>query len=181
MYNKVHVQTTINGDPMEFLCEPRQSLLECLRDVLGLTGAKEAATTGKNCGACSVLFDGRLVNSRLVLGVEAQGAQITTVEGIADGHVLHPVQQAFLEQAALQCGFCTPGFIVASKALLDRNPNPSEEDIRFWLANNLCRCTGYDKIVCAVQQAAEKMQEAKNEHTRVLSDRHTTRTSRRGG
>ncbi len=145
---------------MEFLCEPRQSLLECLRDVIGLTGTKEGCNDG-NCGACTVLMDGRIVNSCLVLGVEAQGAQITTVEGIARGNQLHPVQQAFLQNAALQCGFCTPGFIVAAKALLDQEPAPSEERIRLWLANNLCRCTGYDKIVRAVEQAAQELREVK--------------------
>ena len=160
MAGKTHVQTTMNGELTEFLCEPRQSLLECLRDILGLTGSKEGCNDG-NCGACTVLFDGRIVNSCLVLGPEAQGADITTVEGIANSASLHPVQQAFLEQAALQCGFCTPGFIVASKALLEKEPNPSEDQIRLWLANNLCRCTGYDKIVRAVQQAAAEMQEAK--------------------
>jgi carbon-monoxide dehydrogenase small subunit len=150
---KVHVQTTINGEARDFLCEPRQSLLECLRDVLGLTGAKEGCNDG-NCGACTVILDGRIVASCLVLGVEAEGAAITTIEGIACGSELHPLQRAFLENAALQCGICTPGFIVAAKALLDREPHPSEDQIRLWLANNLCRCTGYDKIVRAVQQAA---------------------------
>ena len=156
---KTYVQTTINGERVEFLCEPRQSLLEVLRDVIGLTGTKEGCNDG-NCGACTVEFDGRIVTACLVLGVEAQGKDITTVEGVADGSTLHPVQQAFLENAALQCGICTPGFIVASKALLEQNPDPTEHEIRFWLANNLCRCTGYDKIVRAVQDAAVKMQEA---------------------
>jgi len=151
--SKVRVQTTINGEAQDFLCEPRQSLLECLRDVLGLTGAKEGCNDG-NCGACTVIMDGRIVASCLVLGVEAEGASLTTIEGIARGNELHPLQQAFLENAALQCGICTPGFIVAAKALLDKEPNPSEEQIRLWLANNLCRCTGYDKIVRAVQQCA---------------------------
>lgn len=160
MPSKTHVHTTINGEPVEFLCEPRQSLLECLRDIVGLTGSKEGCNDG-NCGACSVILDGRVVNSCLVLGVEAQGARITTVEGIAQGNHLHPIQQAFLENAALQCGFCTPGFIVASKALLDQEPEPSEERIRLWLANNLCRCTGYDKIVRAVEQAAAELREVK--------------------
>ena len=160
MPGKTHVQTTINGEHVDFLCEPRQSLLECLHDVIGLTGTKEGCNDG-NCGACTVIFDGRIVTSCLVLGVEAEGKEITTIEGIASGSTLHPVQQSFLEQAALQCGICTPGFIVASKALLDQEPNPSEERIRFWLANNLCRCTGYDKIVRAVQDAATKMQGAK--------------------
>ena len=156
---KTYVQTTINGENVEFLCEPRQSLLEVLRDVIQLTGTKEGCNDG-NCGACTVEFDGRIVTSCLVLGVEAQGKEITTIEGVADGSTLHPVQEAFLENAALQCGICTPGFIVASKALLEQNPNPTEHEIRFWLANNLCRCTGYDKIVRAVQDAAGRMQEA---------------------
>ena len=160
MPGKTHVQTIINGEHVDFLCEPRQSLLECLHDVIGLTGTKEGCNDG-NCGACTVSFDGRIVTSCLVLGVEADGKEITTVEGIATGSTLHPIQQAFLENAALQCGVCTPGFIVASKALLDQNPNPTEYEIRFWLANNLCRCTGYDKIIGAVQMAAAKMQEAK--------------------
>ncbi len=153
MHDKIHVRATVNGEAVEFLCEPRQSLLECLRDILGLTGTKEGCNDG-NCGACTVILDGRIVNSCLVLGVEAQGSDIVTVEGIAAGRNLHPVQQAFLQEAALQCGFCTPGFIVAAKALLDEEPNPSDERIRLWLANNLCRCTGYDKIVRAVKQAA---------------------------
>jgi carbon-monoxide dehydrogenase small subunit len=152
------VQTTINGEPTSFLCEPRQSLLEVLRDVLGLTGAKEGCNNG-NCGACTVLMNGVPVNSCLVLGVEAEGASITTIEGIAEENHLHPIQQCFLEDAALQCGICTPGFILTAKALLDKNPNPSEHEIRFELANNLCRCTGYDKIIRAVQHAAERLQE----------------------
>jgi len=160
MATKTHVQTTVNGEHVDFLCEPRQSLLECLRDIIGLTGTKEGCNDG-NCGACTVEFDGRIVTSCLVLGVEAQGKEITTVEGIADGSTLHPLQQAFLENAALQCGICTPGFLVASKALLEQNPDPTEHEIRFWLANNLCRCTGYDKIVLAVQDAAQKMQTSK--------------------
>jgi len=159
MPGKTQVQTTINGESVEFLCEPRQSLLECLRDVIGLTGTKEGCNDG-NCGACTVEMDGRIVTSCLILGVEAEGEEITTIEGIANGSELHPVQQAFLENAALQCGICTPGFIVSSKSLLENIPNPSEHQIRFWLANNLCRCTGYDKIVRAVQDAAVKMQEA---------------------
>src|ERR671932_29934 len=154
--SKVHVITRINGEDTEFLCEPRQSLLECLRDVVGLTGTKEGCNDG-NCGACSVLLDGRLVNSCLVLGVEAQSHEITTIEGLATPQGLHPLQQAFLEQAALQCGICTPGFIVAAKALLDQEPNPTEHEARAWLAGNLCRCTGYDKIVRAVQDAAQRM------------------------
>ena len=156
---KTYVQTIINGEHADFLAEPRQSLLECLRDVIGLTGSKEGCNDG-NCGACTVVFDGRIVTACLVLGVEAEGREITTIEGIAQGSTLHPIQQSFLENAALQCGICTPGFIVASKALLDKNPDPTEHEIRFWLANNLCRCTGYDKIVRAVQDAAVKMQEA---------------------
>lgn len=159
MASKTHVQTTINGESTDFLCEPRQSLLECLRDVVGLTGSKEGCNDG-NCGACTVVFDGKIVTSCLVLGVEAEGKEVTTIEGVASGSELHPVQQAFLENAALQCGICTPGFIVATKALLEKNPDPTEHEIRFWLANNLCRCTGYDKIVRAVQDAAKRMQEA---------------------
>ena len=159
MPTKTYIQTSINGEPVDFLCEPRQSLLECLRDEIGLTGTKEGWNDGI-CGACTVEMDGRIVTSCLVLGVEAQGADIQTIEGVADGSNLHPIQEAFLENAALQCGICTPGFIIASKALLEKNPNPSEHEIRFWLANNLCRCTGYDKIVRAVQDAAKRMQEA---------------------
>ncbi len=158
MPRKTDVQTTINGQPAEFLCEARQSLLEVLRDTLELTGTKEGCGDG-NCGACSVIMDGRLVLSCLVLAPEAEGAEITTVEGIASGQQLHPIQQCFLEDAALQCGVCTPGFIVATKALLDKNPDPSEHEIRLWLANNLCRCTGYDKIVRAVQDAAQRVRE----------------------
>jgi carbon-monoxide dehydrogenase small subunit len=154
--SRVQVATTINGEETAFLCEPQQSLLECLRDVLGLTGSKEGCNDG-NCGACSVLIDGRLVNSCLVLGAEADGHEVTTIEGLAGPTALHPIQQAFLEQAALQCGICTPGFIVAAKALLDREPHPSEARIRFWLSGNLCRCTGYDKIVRAVLAAADAM------------------------
>jgi carbon-monoxide dehydrogenase small subunit len=146
----------VNGEEAEFLCEPRQSLLEVLRDVLMLTGAKEGCNNG-NCGACTVLLDGEPVNSCLVLAVEAEGARVVTVEGIASGPKLHPLQQCFLEGAALQCGVCTPGFLVAAKALLDRNPDPSEDEIRFQLAGNLCRCTGYDKIVRAVQEAAKRV------------------------
>lgn len=159
MPGKTYVQTTINGEQVEFLCEPRQSLLECLRDEIGLTGTKEGCNDG-NCGACTVNMDGRIVTACLVLGVEAEGANIDTIEGVADGSNLHPIQLAFLENAALQCGICTPGFIVSSKALLEQNPDPTEHEIRFWLANNLCRCTGYDKIVRAVQDAAKRLQEA---------------------
>ncbi len=158
---KLHVTATVNGEAVEFLCEARQSLLEVLRDTLHLTGAKEGCNNG-NCGACTVLIDGRPVDACLMLAVEAEGAEVLTVEGIAaEGH-LHPVQQCFLEDAALQCGVCTPGFIVAAKALLDRNPKPSEEEIRFELAGNLCRCTGYDKIIRAVQDAARKLEEERN-------------------
>jgi carbon-monoxide dehydrogenase small subunit len=152
----VHVSTTINGNPVDFLCELRQSLLECLRDVIGMTGSKEGCNDG-NCGACTVIFDGRIVTSCLVLGVEVHGKEITTIEGIASPQGLHPIQQAFLENAALQCGICTPGFIVASKALLDREPDADEDRIRHWLAGNLCRCTGYDKIIRAVLDAGDKM------------------------
>ncbi len=158
--SKVPVSANINGEEVEFLCEPRQSLLEVLRDVLSLTGAKEGCNNG-NCGACNVIMNGTLVNSCLVLGVEAQGAQITTVEGIAPADGLHPIQQAFLEDAALQCGICTPGFIVATKALLDKNPHPTEHEVRYWLAGNLCRCTGYDKIIKAVLEAADQMDKQK--------------------
>ena len=154
MPRKVHVQTTINGETVEYLCESRQSLLEVLRDVLHLTGAKEGCNNG-NCGACSVILDGRLVNSCLVLGAELEGKSLETIEGIAEPDQLHPIQDAFLENAALQCGICTPGFIMAAKALLDQNPHPTEHEIRYWLAGNLCRCTGYDKIVRAVQDAAQ--------------------------
>ena len=152
--SKIHVTCTINGEPTEFLCEARQSLLEVLREELGLTGTKEGCNDG-NCGACSVTLDGVLVDSCLVLAAEAEGTSVTTVEGLARADGLHPLQQKFLEHASLQCGICTPGFLVASKALLDAKPHPSEHDIRHWLAGNLCRCTGYDKIVRAVQDAAQ--------------------------
>lgn len=154
--SKIHVTTTVNGDDVEFLADPRESLLDCLRDKLGLTGSKEGCGTG-DCGACSVTLDGTLVCSCLVLGVEAEGKEIGTIEGVADGHILHPLQRKFVEHAALQCGFCTPGFLVAGKALLEKNPNPTEEEVRYWLAGNLCRCTGYDKIVRAVMDAAAEM------------------------
>jgi carbon-monoxide dehydrogenase small subunit len=156
---KIHVTATVNGEAVEFLCEARQSLLEVLRDTLRLTGAKEGCNNG-NCGSCTVILNGNPVNSCLVLAVEVEGATLETVEGLARHGHLHPVQQCFLEGAALQCGICTPGFLVAAKALLDKNPNPSEHDIRFNLANNLCRCTGYDKIVKAVQTAAKELQTA---------------------
>ncbi|MGF1578137.1 MAG: (2Fe-2S)-binding protein [Gemmataceae bacterium] len=156
MRKRVQVQTKINGREIDFLCEPRQSLLEILRDELQLTGSKEGCGNG-NCGTCNVIMDGRLVNSCLVMAVEAEGAEITTIEGVATSEGLHPIQQCFLEDAALQCGICTPGFIVAAKALLEKNPNPTEHDVRLHLAGNLCRCTGYDKIVRAVLDAAERM------------------------
>ena len=154
MSDKIHVSCTLNGETTDFLCEARQSLLEVLREDLGFTGTKEGCNDG-NCGACSVLVDGVLVDSCLVLAVEAGGREITTVEGMATPEGLHPLQQKFLEHASLQCGICTPGFLVASKALLDRNPDPTEHEVRHWLAGNLCRCTGYDKIVRAVLDAAE--------------------------
>jgi len=157
--SKIHVQTKLNGEDTEFLCEPRQSLLEVLRETLGFTGTKEGCGDG-NCGACSVQIDGVLANSCLVLALEADGKEITTVEGLASPEGLHPIQQKFLEHAALQCGICTPGFLVAAKALLDHNPNPSEHEVRHWLAGNLCRCTGYDKIVRAVLDTAQEMQTA---------------------
>jgi aerobic carbon-monoxide dehydrogenase small subunit len=160
MARRIQVSTRLNGSDIDFLCEPQQSLLEVLRDELKLTGTKEGCNNG-NCGACSVILNGRLVDSCCVLAVEAEGADITTIEGIAHNGQLHPIQQAFLDEAALQCGICTPGLIVASKALLDSNPNPTEHEIRFWLAGNLCRCTGYDKIVRAVERAARQLQEAK--------------------
>ena len=152
----LHVQTTINGEPAEFLCQPIETLLDALRNRLNLTGTKEGCATG-DCGACSVLFNGRLVPSCLVLAAEVDGQEVLTVEGVAQGETLHPVQQKLLEHAALQCGICTPGFVVAAKALLDQNPNPTEHEVRYWLAGNLCRCTGYDKIIRAVMDAAESM------------------------
>jgi len=156
MANKIHVQSNINGYDVDFLCESRQSLLEVLRDVLNLTGSKEGCNDG-NCGACTITMDGRIVESCCILGVEAEGKEIITIEGVASADSLHPVQQAFLEEAALQCGICTPGFIVSAKNLLEREPDADEERIRFWLAGNLCRCTGYDKIVRAVLKAGEVM------------------------
>ena len=152
----VKVSAKINGDPVDFICEADETLLDVLRNRLGLTGAKEGCGTG-DCGACSVTIDGRLICSCLVLGAEAEGRQIGTVEGISGGEGLHPLQAKFLEFAGLQCGICTPGFLVAAKALLERNPDPTESEIRFGLAGNLCRCTGYDKIVRAVQSAAREM------------------------
>jgi aerobic carbon-monoxide dehydrogenase small subunit len=155
---KLHVTTTINGEPTEFLCEPDNTMLDALRNQLGLTGSKEGCATG-DCGACSITVDGRLVCSCLMLAAEAEGREIRTIEGMAQAGRLHPLQQKFLEQAALQCGICTSGMLIASDALLRKNPNPSEEEVRFWLAGNLCRCTGYDKIVRAVLEVAADMQE----------------------
>ncbi len=157
--SKHHISTSINGESREFLCETRQTLLDVLRDELGMIGSKEGCSSG-DCGACSVEVDGRLVCSCLVLGVEVDGKEISTIEGMADGENLHPLQTKFLEHAALQCGVCTPGFLVAAKSLLDRNPNPTETEVRYWLAGNLCRCTGYDKIVRAVMDAADEMRSA---------------------
>ena len=153
---QIHVSTTINGDETEYLCDPDETLLDVLRDRLSLTGAKEGCGTG-DCGACTVTMDGRAVCACLVLGAEAQGREIGTIEGMATGEALHPLQQKFLDHAALQCGICTPGILVAAKNLLEKNPNPSETEVRFWLAGNLCRCTGYDKIVRAVMDAAAEM------------------------
>jgi carbon-monoxide dehydrogenase small subunit len=155
----VHVSTTINGDAVEFVCNADEPLLDVLRNRLGMTGAKEGCGTG-DCGACSVTINGRLVCSCLVLGAEIQGAKVGTIEGMAKGDQLHPLQKNFISHAALQCGICTPGFLIAAKALLDKNPDPSEEEIRFGLAGNLCRCTGYDKIVRAVQATAKEMRGA---------------------
>ncbi len=154
--SSIAVSTTINGDDVEFLCHPDETLLDVLRNRLGLLGAKEGCGTG-DCGACSTIMDGRVVCSCLVLGAEAEGRSIETIEGMANGSELHPLQRKFIEHAALQCGVCTPGFLMAAKALLDVNPEPTEEEIRYWLAGNLCRCTGYDKIVRAVQDAALEM------------------------
>lgn len=156
---KHHVTTTVNGDTVEFLCNTEQSLLDVLRDELHLTGSKEGCGTG-DCGACSVMLDGRLVCACLVMGVEAQGKQVETIEGMAKGDQLHPLQTKFLEHAALQCGICTPGVLIAAKALLEKKPDPTETEVRFWLAGNLCRCTGYDKIVRAVMDAAADMRSA---------------------
>jgi carbon-monoxide dehydrogenase small subunit len=157
--SKLHIRSTINGEETEFLCEPHESLLEALRNELGLTGTKEGCATG-DCGACSVILDGRLVPSCLVLAAEVQARTVTTIEGVATGDALHPLQQKFLEHAALQCGICTPGFIVAAKALLDRHPNPTEVEARFWLAGNLCRCTGYDKVIKAVLDTVAETRKA---------------------
>jgi aerobic carbon-monoxide dehydrogenase small subunit len=156
---RLHVQTTINGEIAEFLCDPAETLLDVLRNRLNLTGTKEGCSTG-DCGACSVLLNDRLVPSCLVLAAEAEDQDVLTIEGVARGDTLHALQQKFLEHAALQCGICTPGFIVAAKALLDRNSNPTESEVRYWLAGNLCRCTGYDKIVRAVLDAASEMRGA---------------------
>ena len=157
--SKIHVTTTVNGDEREFLCTPGQTLLDVLRGELGMTGSKEGCGSG-DCGACTVVLDGEMVCSCLVLAGEAQGRSVSTIEGVAEGSQLHPIQQKFLVHAALQCGFCTPGFIVAAKSLLDRNPDPTETEVRYWLAGNLCRCTGYDKIIRAVQDAATEMRGA---------------------
>ena len=155
---KLHVSTTINGEPEEFLCEADETMLDALRNRLGLTGSKEGCGSG-DCGACSITLDGTLICSCLMLAAEADGAAITTIEGMAAGETLHPLQQNFLEMAALQCGICTPGVLIAAKALLDENPDPTETEVRFWLAGNLCRCTGYDKIVRAVLHTAAEMRE----------------------
>lgn len=155
---KLHVTTSVNGEPVEFLCEPYETMLDALRGQLGLTGSKEGCASG-DCGACSITLDGRLVCSCLMLAAEAEGHEIRTIEGMARGEKLHPLQQKFLEHAALQCGICTSGMLVASEALLARNSNPTEEEVRFWLAGNLCRCTGYDKIVRAVMETAAEMRE----------------------
>ncbi|MGK7653756.1 (2Fe-2S)-binding protein [Roseovarius sp. B08] len=157
--SNIHVTTTINGDPTEYLCAPDETLLDVLRDRLGMTGSKEGCGTG-DCGACSVTVNGRLVCSCLMLGAEAEGAKIETIEGMADGDQLHPLQQKFIEHAALQCGICTPGILVAAKSLLERNPDPTEEEARYWLAGNLCRCTGYDKIIRAVLDTAADLRKA---------------------
>ena len=154
--SKLHVTTSINGDEVEFLCESDQTLLDVLRDELHMNGTKEGCATG-DCGACSVTVDGRLVCSCLVLGAEVEGKTVQTIEGMAEGAELHPLQQKFLEHAALQCGICTPGILVAARSLLEKNPDPTETQVRYWLAGNLCRCTGYDKIVRAVLDAAEEM------------------------
>jgi carbon-monoxide dehydrogenase small subunit len=156
---KIHVSTTINGEPAEFLCDATQSMLDVLRDELGLTGTKEGCGSG-DCGACSIIVDDRLVCACLMLGAEAEGRRVLTIEGLSQGDKLHPLQEKFIEHAALQCGVCTPGMLIAAKALLDRNPNPTETEVRFGLAGNLCRCTGYDKIVRAVLDVAAEQREA---------------------
>ncbi len=160
MRKKIPVVTTVNGDSYEFLCEPQQTLLDVLRNELQLSGTKEGCSTG-DCGACSVVFDGRLVASCLVLAAEAEGKSIETIEGMAKGDRLHPLQRAFLELNGVQCGFCTPGALIAARALLERNPDPTESEVRYWLAGNLCRCTGYDKMVRSVLAAAREMREAR--------------------
>ncbi|SLN09703.1 Carbon monoxide dehydrogenase small chain [Roseovarius gaetbuli] len=157
--SQIHVTTSINGDATEFLCEAEDTLLDVLRDRLGMTGSKEGCGTG-DCGACSVTVDGRLVCSCLMLGAEAEGREVTTIEGMATGDQLHPLQQKFIEMAALQCGICTPGILVAAKSLLEKNPDPTEEEVRYWLAGNLCRCTGYDKIIRAVMETAADLRRA---------------------
>ncbi len=157
--SKVRVSTIVNGEPMDFLTSPQASLLDALRDELRLTGSKEGCGTG-DCGACSIIVDGRLVCACLMLAPEAEGTRVETIEGLAQDGRLHPLQQKFLEHAALQCGFCTPGLLMASKALLDRNPDPSETEVRYWLAGNLCRCTGYDKVIRAVLDAAAELRQA---------------------
>ena len=157
--SQIHVTTTINGDATEFLCEPEETLMDVLRNRLGFTGTKEGCGTG-DCGACSVTVDGRLVCSCLMLGAEAEGREIATIEGMATGDQLHPLQRKFIEMAALQCGICTPGILVAAKSLLERNPDPSEQEVRYWLAGNLCRCTGYDKIIRAVMETAADLRRA---------------------
>lgn len=159
--SQIHVQTTINGDALEYLCDAEDTLLDVLRDRLGMTGTKEGCGTG-DCGACSVTVDGRLVCSCLMLGAEAGGKSVETIEGLADGEELHPLQTKFLEHAALQCGICTPGFLIAAKSLLEHNPDPTEEETRYWLAGNLCRCTGYDKIIRAVLDTAAEMRQEKS-------------------
>lgn len=156
---RLHIETIVNGEEKELLCRAEQTLLDALRDDLGLTGTKEGCSTG-DCGACSVLLEGKLVPSCLVLAAEASGRSVTTIEGIAEGAALHPIQQKFLEHAALQCGICTPGFIVATRALLEENPDPTEAEARYYLAGNLCRCTGYDKIIRAVLDAAAAVRQA---------------------
>jgi carbon-monoxide dehydrogenase small subunit len=160
MTSRRHISATVNGDPVEFLSEAGTTLLDALRDELGLTGSKEGCGSG-DCGACSVIVDGRLICSCLMLAAEAEGRRIETIEGMADGSTLHPLQRKFLEHAALQCGFCTPGLLVAAKALLDANPDPSESETRYWLAGNLCRCTGYDKVIRAVMDAAAELRQAR--------------------